>query len=652
MDYLCIGLNQRTAPVEVREKFAVAPARLAEVGRRLRDESQVAEVVVVSTCNRTEYYFATGGEGTAGRVFNWLRGESGLAEDELGHIFRHDGEDAARHLCRVVGGLDSMVLGETEVFGQVKQAYQSALEAGLTGGLLNRLFQRAFGVGKRLRSQTSIQSGATSVGSVAVELAEKIFGHLRDSTVMVLGAGEMSRVTAQSLLSRGAHSVIVSNRSYDRAASLADELGGRAVQFDAWVDELKNIDVVISATGAPHAVMRYDQIFSVRKERKFRPLFLIDIAVPRDIEASVAEIDGVYLYDIDTLQQIAGQARERRQEQVKACEKIIVEEMQGWKPPKGGPKKESGGQRPFRVGTRGSALALAQATTTEGVLQAVLPGILLERRVIKTTGDRRTDVSLKDLAQADGDIDKGVFIKELESALADGEIDVAVHSLKDLPTELDPAFELAAVLPRAPVADVLVTRAPGGLAGLADGVEVGTSSVRRAKQLEWLRPGLRAVDIRGNVPTRLSKLAAGEYDAILLAEAGLRRLGHDLSAPLSVDGVDLHVEVLDEEEFLPAAGQGAIGLEIRRGDDVASDLAKMVNDAQTWLRVRAEREFLHLLGAGCHTPVGVRSVIRCGKLTLEGRVFPEEGGEPRHGRVEGDAEEPEDLARKLMDTLE
>jgi hydroxymethylbilane synthase len=272
--------------------------------------------------------------------------------------------------------------------------------------------------------------------------------------------------------------------------------------------------------------------------------------------------------------------------------------------------------------------------------------------VIKTTGDRRTDVSLKDLAQAEGGIDKGVFIKELESALAAGEIDVAVHSLKDLPTELDEAFQLAAVLPRAPVADVLVTRGRGGWDALPDGARVGTSSVRRARQMEWLRPGLKAVDIRGNVPTRLKKLAAGEFDAIMLAEAGLRRLGHDLSEPLSVDGADLHVEVLGETEFLPAAGQGAIGLEIRRGDDFAMEMTKMVNDASTWARVRAEREFLLLLGAGCHTPVGVRSALRCGKLKLEARVFPEAGGDPRHGSVEGDADEPENLAAKLFETLE
>ena len=232
MEFACIGLNQQTAPVEVREKFAVAPPKLSEVGRKISGLEDVREVVVVSTCNRTEYYTVFQNGGDPGTLLDWLRSELGVSREEIVQLYRREGTAAVRHLCRVVGGLDSMVLGETEIFGQVKQAYSAALGAGLTGGVLNRLFQRAFGVGKRLRRETSIQTGATSVGNVAVELAEKIFGHLRSSSVLVLGAGEMSRVTAQSLLSRGAQSIIVSNRSLDRAAALAGELGGRAVGFD------------------------------------------------------------------------------------------------------------------------------------------------------------------------------------------------------------------------------------------------------------------------------------------------------------------------------------------------------------------------------------------------------------------------------------
>jgi len=326
MEIVCVGLNHRTAPVEVRERFAVTTPRLADAARELTTLQGVAEGVVVSTCNRTEYYLAAvdGGPAALQRL---LRERNSLDDSDLRHLYMHRGETAAQHLCRVVSGLDSMMLGETEIFGQVKQAYQAALQAGVTGGVLNRLFQRAFGVGKKVRTETSIQEGATSVGNVAVDLAEKIFGHLKDSQVMVLGAGEMSRITAQSLLSRGARTIFVANRSYDRAVELANEMGGHAVRFDAWIEILVEVDVVISSTGAPHAIVRREEVETVRRRRKFRPLFFIDIAVPRDIDPAVGEIDEVYLYDIDKLEHLASDARARRERQIAECERIISEEV-------------------------------------------------------------------------------------------------------------------------------------------------------------------------------------------------------------------------------------------------------------------------------------------------------------------------------------
>jgi hydroxymethylbilane synthase len=299
------------------------------------------------------------------------------------------------------------------------------------------------------------------------------------------------------------------------------------------------------------------------------------------------------------------------------------------------------------IGTRGSELALVQASTVEAAVRAAFPGLAVERRVIKTTGDRRTDVALAEVARAEGIVDKGVFIKELEVALGAGEIDLAVHSLKDVPTVLDGAFELAAVLERAPVRDVVVTRGEGGLAALPAGAVVGTSSVRRAFQLQWLRPDLAVADIRGNVPTRLAKLAGGEYDAVLLAEAGLVRLGHDMVRGIESCGVLLRCEPMDEGYFFPAAGQGAIGLEIRSGDGRAAAVAAALNHAETWRRVRAEREFLRLLEAGCHTPVGVRTAIAGGTLRMEARVFPEGGGEPATAAAAGPVEGALELAARL-----
>jgi glutamyl-tRNA reductase len=209
----------------------------------------------------------------------------------------------------------------------VKLAYQSALEAGTTGAILNKVFQRAFGVGKKVRTDTSIQVGSTSVGSVAVDLAEKIFGHLKHSEVLILGAGEMSRITAQSLVSRGAKSIFVTNRSLDKAQQLAAEMDGQAVPFDAWQSVLPRVDVVISSTGAPHTIVQRADVEMARRARKYRPLFFIDIAVPRDIDPSVGEIEEVYLYDIDTLEQLAQEGRGRRQLQIEQCERIIDDEL-------------------------------------------------------------------------------------------------------------------------------------------------------------------------------------------------------------------------------------------------------------------------------------------------------------------------------------
>lgn len=300
------------------------------------------------------------------------------------------------------------------------------------------------------------------------------------------------------------------------------------------------------------------------------------------------------------------------------------------------------------IGTRGSDLALVQSAAVERALTLAFPELRLSRRVIRTTGDRRTDVALAQVAKAEG-TDKGIFTKELEEALKAGEIDIAVHSLKDVPTVLDDDFEIAGVLTRAPVRDVLATKTPGGLEGLPAGSVVGTSSVRRAKQLEWLRPDLRVVDLRGNVPTRLRKLADGVCDALLLAEAGLVRLGYRMSKPAVVFGSTLSFTPLKEDSFFPAAGQGAIGLEIRKGDAAAAALVGSIRDADSFTRVKAEREFLRLLEGGCSTPVGVYTSFDGSTLKMDARVFPDEGGEPLKASASGS--DPLVVARQLFDSL-
>ena len=328
MELICLGLNHKTAPVEVRERFAVGTPKLGASAVELIATTGVAEGVVSSTCNRTEFYLvAPAARDAFERLEAHLAEKTAPHHTAAPHFYRMERVDAARHLCRVVSGLDSMMLGETEIFGQVKQAYQAALDAGATAGVLNKVFQRAFGIGKKVRTETAIQTGSTSVGNVAVDLAEKIFGHLKDSQVMILGAGEMSRITAQSLVSRGASSIFVSNRSFERAVDLANEMNGQAVRFDEWQGVLERVDVVIASTGAPHAIVRREDVEKARRKRKFRPLFFIDIAVPRDIDPAVGEIEEVYLYDIDTLEQLAEEARAQRLRQIEECDRIIDAEL-------------------------------------------------------------------------------------------------------------------------------------------------------------------------------------------------------------------------------------------------------------------------------------------------------------------------------------
>lgn len=331
--FLCLGLNHRTTPLELRERLAFSSSDLGNASCQVVALPGFEESVVLSTCNRVEIYsaygFADPEEGLR-QLHHYLVNHFTLDSHQRKALacYQLSEEQAARHLFRVVSGLDSMVLGETEIFGQVKSAYDTALKSGATGRLLNRLFQRAFNVGKQVRNSTNIQRGSTSIGSVAVEVAEKIFGSLRDCKVLLIGAGDMSRTCAQSLLSRGAHSIIVSNRSHDRALALATEMGGEALRFDQWERAVHEVDIIISSTSAPHFVVKPELVGPVMRKRHGRPLYVIDIAVPRDVDPRVNDIEEVYLYDLDALQIIADEGRRERERALLTCEQIIEQQLQ------------------------------------------------------------------------------------------------------------------------------------------------------------------------------------------------------------------------------------------------------------------------------------------------------------------------------------
>lgn len=331
MPIVVTGLSHRSSPVTVREKFAFAESAIPEVLQKLRASGTASEAVILSTCNRVEIYAATDlpEREAVTALKKFLVEEHNYQEPLTTEIYTIGEPQSLEHLFKVASGLDSMVLGETEILGQLKKAYDLALQNKHTGGRLNKAFQKAFNVAKQIRTETNIQRGTVSVGSVAVDLAEKIFSSLKNHHVMIIGAGDTGEKTARALLSRGAQSIMVSNRSHERAVALAAELGGRAIHFEEWATEFSNVDIVISSTAAPHYVLDRKKLEPLMKLRKNRSLLLIDIAVPRDIDPEVNFLENVYLYNIDDLQAIADDSMKHRREEVVRCEIIIGEKVKG-----------------------------------------------------------------------------------------------------------------------------------------------------------------------------------------------------------------------------------------------------------------------------------------------------------------------------------
>lgn len=318
-----LGLNHRSASIDIREKLAWSPAASVEVLRQLMSTAPANEAVLLSTCNRTEFYVRSPNRHEAKIALVSLLTARAQTEALSGHLYYFESEDAVQHLFRVAAGLDSMVQGENEILGQVKTAYQTAQAEGFTGKYLNVLFQRSLYVGKRVRTETGLSMGASSVGSIAVSMAERIFGDLRERDVLILGAGKMAEITAKHLLSQKARSLIVSNRTFERACELAQQFNGTAMHFVEGLRQMAHVDIVICSTAAPHAIITKDAVREIMAERKGRSLFLIDIAMPRDVDPDVNDIDNVYLYNLDDLQRIVDENKARRSKEVAAATAIV-----------------------------------------------------------------------------------------------------------------------------------------------------------------------------------------------------------------------------------------------------------------------------------------------------------------------------------------
>jgi glutamyl-tRNA reductase len=334
-ELLALGVSHKTAPLELRERLALTEGRAVSVLNELTGADEVQEATAISTCNRTELYLVVSDPVEAeSAALGVLARQADIRLTELiGHIYSLRGREAAGHLFRVTTGLDSMIIGEVEVQGQVKRAYELALVEGATGPVLNRLFRGALAAGKRARSETRISERGLSISSVAVELAQRTLGDLAKRRVLVIGAGETAELTARALAARGVDTVFIANRRYDRAIGLAQRFGGTAVRFDELPEQLELADIVVSATNSPHHIVERDELRQVMEARDSRPLLLIDIAVPRDVDPACRELGGVSVHDVDDVQGMVERNVSGREAEATSARRILdaeVERFERW----------------------------------------------------------------------------------------------------------------------------------------------------------------------------------------------------------------------------------------------------------------------------------------------------------------------------------
>jgi glutamyl-tRNA reductase len=329
-ELLALGVSHKTAPLELRERLSLTEGRSVTALRELTEAATIGEAAAVSTCNRTELYLSVSDPVEAeSEALGVLTRKAGIRPTELlGHIYSLRGEDASRHLLRVTAGLDSMIVGEAEIQGQVKRAYELALVEGATGPILNRLFRGALAAGGRARSETAIGERGVSIPSVAVEVAQRALGDLSERSVLMVGAGATAELVARALVARGVDAVFVANRHHDRALGLAQRFDGEAIRFEQLPEQLGRVDVVVSTTNSPHHIIERDGLEQVMAEREARPLVLIDIAVPRDIEPACREVAGVTVYDIDDIQQTVERNAGVREAEATRAEQIIETELE------------------------------------------------------------------------------------------------------------------------------------------------------------------------------------------------------------------------------------------------------------------------------------------------------------------------------------
>ena len=328
MHLVQIGLSHKTAPIDLREQLSISKAQLPDALESLLSVEDICECVILSTCNRTEIYAYTSNRSTDQAIIEWFGEYCKLPVEQFTpYIYTRAGHKAAEQLFRVTSGMESMALGETQIQGQVKEAYATAVQSKTTGAVLNALFQQGTAVGKRVLTETGIGRGAFSVGSAAARLVKSVFSDLNSSTLLVVGAGQMAELTTSHLASYGINKLLVTNRTYERAVELAQRFDGQVISFEDLNSALDQADIVISSTGAQCQIINKSMVSAAMRVRRGRPIFIIDVAVPRDVEESVGNIDNVFLYNIDDLQAVVEANDSKRRAEVQKAEIIISEEV-------------------------------------------------------------------------------------------------------------------------------------------------------------------------------------------------------------------------------------------------------------------------------------------------------------------------------------
>ncbi len=326
MSIVLIGLNHHTAPVEVRERLAFPEGEVLSALHAMTAREAIQEALIISTCNRVEVIAEAA---DANELRNFLYDLKDLPHNSLNkHLFQYTDTDAVKHAFRVAASLDSMIVGEPQILGQVKDAFQRAQQAGTVGHTLTRLMNRAFAVAKKVRNETGIGANAVSISYVAVELARKVFDTLDGTTVMLLGAGEMAELAAKHFITNGARRLLIANRTLENAQALATEMNGEAMSLDDLERRLSEVDIVLCSTGAPHYLITSQQINRALETRRYRPMFLIDISVPRNIDPAISDIDNAFVFDIDDLEAVAEANRQERQREAQRAEEIVLAEAQ------------------------------------------------------------------------------------------------------------------------------------------------------------------------------------------------------------------------------------------------------------------------------------------------------------------------------------